>query len=218
MKTLLSLIAITVLSNVLIAGNAHRGTHSFQSRDFDKVEQLKCDANITSTLPLYELSYEQQEDIEFMYQEEKMARDVYLTFYEKYGLSLFKNIATSEQKHMDAVKSLLDKYSLDVAIDEENIGDYVDPDLQALYAQLTEQGMETLEEALKVGQTIENVDIDDLIATIETANEDAKIVFEQLKFASYKHLDAFTKTLNADNEVGTKNSKRGSRKSKGFSR
>lgn len=47
-----------------------------------------------------------------MREEEKLARDVYLTFGEKWGLTLFTNIAKSEQTHTDAVKTLLDRYEI----------------------------------------------------------------------------------------------------------
>ena len=48
-----------------------------------------------------------------MREEEKVARDVYLEFYEIYGNVIFKNIADSEQKHMDAVLALIVGYGLD---------------------------------------------------------------------------------------------------------
>ena len=50
--------------------------------------------------------------MQFMREEEKLARDVYLKLNEKYQsvTKTFKNIAESEQEHTDAVKALLDKY------------------------------------------------------------------------------------------------------------
>jgi hypothetical protein len=36
-----------------------------------------------------------------MREEEKLARDVYIALYEKWGLRTFLNIAESEQQHMD---------------------------------------------------------------------------------------------------------------------
>ena len=43
-----------------------------------------------------------------MREEEKVARDVYLRMYDNYKAPVFKNIAISEQRHMDAIKKLLD--------------------------------------------------------------------------------------------------------------
>jgi len=217
MKPLLSLIAITALSGLLLAGNGYaRGSQLFQQDRnlFQQTQQLNCDANVTSTLPVYNLSYKQQSTIEFMYEEEKMARDVYLKMYEKYSINIFKSIANSEQKHMDSMKALLDKYSLSVAIDENNVGEFINTDLQKLYTQFVEQGSQSLEEALKVGQTIENVDIADLVIAISEANEDAKIVYNNLKFGSEKHLAAFTRLLDGSNQTSNQ-TYRGKAQSKG---
>ncbi|MDP2030099.1 MAG: DUF2202 domain-containing protein [Thiobacillus sp.] len=49
-------------------------------------------------------------DLLFMREEEKLARDVYLTLYETWGLAVFSNIASSEQSHMDALLKLLRTY------------------------------------------------------------------------------------------------------------
>lgn len=203
MKPILSLLTIAALTSTLIAGG-FQGTS--QTRG-NASQLLLCDSNssIVETMPIYTLSYEQQTTLEFMYQEEKMARDVYLTFYNMYGINIFKNISNSEQRHMDAVKTLLTKYSLDVALDEENIGEFVSIELQELYAQLIAQGQQSLDEALLVGKTIEVVDIEDLVTAIAEANPDAEIIFNQLKLGSENHLSAFTRLIDGDS-----NSSRGS--------
>ncbi|MDC7124090.1 MAG: DUF2202 domain-containing protein [Spirochaetales bacterium] len=54
------------------------------------------------------LSEKEKENLIFMAEEEKLARDVYLGLYDKWNLPVFKNIANSEQMHMDAVTFLLD--------------------------------------------------------------------------------------------------------------
>ena len=50
--------------------------------------------------------------LQFMREEEKLAHDVYVTFYQQYGLTIFNNIASSEATHMAAVKTLLDRYGI----------------------------------------------------------------------------------------------------------
>ena len=45
----------------------------------------------------------------YMREEEKLARDVYIYLFDMYGSRIFDNISVSEQKHMDAIKTLLDK-------------------------------------------------------------------------------------------------------------
>ena len=50
----------------------------------------------------------EKESLTLMRQEEKLARDVYLTLGENYDLPVFTNIPRSEQRHMDQMGELLD--------------------------------------------------------------------------------------------------------------
>lgn len=43
------------------------------------------------------------DDLKFLREEEKLARDVYLFSFNKYQVSIFDNISQSEQKHMNSV-------------------------------------------------------------------------------------------------------------------
>jgi len=68
---------------------------------------LFCSGTYGATLPL---SADEEADLLFMREEEKLARDTYLTFHEFYealDLSVFSNIASSEQMHMNAMLKLL---------------------------------------------------------------------------------------------------------------
>jgi hypothetical protein len=58
------------------------------------------------------LTTEEKNDLLFMREEEKLARDVYLTLHDIWGTPVFANIATSEQQHMDAILKLLNTYKL----------------------------------------------------------------------------------------------------------
>lgn len=141
------------------------------------------------------LTQEEIDGLLWMREEEKLARDVYLTLYETYGLQIFQNIANSEQMHMDAVLSLLEKYGIeDPAVDE--VGIFTNPELQALYDQLIAMGSRSIEDALKVGALIEETDIKDLEEWItKTDNADIIQVYENLMAGSENHLRAFTTVL-----------------------
>lgn len=145
-------------------------------------------------LPASDLNADETAALLYMREEEKLARDVYNTLYTTWGQSTFQNIAASEQKHMDEIKLLLDRYNLtDPALAP---GQFTDASLQALYTQLTSQGSLSLGDALKVGAAIEEIDIRDLqtrIALID--NADLQQVFNNLKNGSYSHLQAFTSAL-----------------------
>ena len=141
-----------------------------------------------------ELSHEETASLLFMREEEKLARDVYTALYETWGQPVFQNIAASEQAHMDAIKQLLDHYSLaDPALEP---GSFSNPNLQSLYDQLVTQGSISLTEALKVGAAIEEIDILDLEERIAQSNNEAiRLVFNNLMKGSYNHLNAFTRIL-----------------------
>jgi hypothetical protein len=142
------------------------------------------------------LDADEQNALITMREEEKLAHDVYVTLYTKWGLPIFQNISQSEQTHTDSVKALIDRYNLsDPALNA--IGVFTNPDLQALFNSLVERGNQSLSEALKVGAAIEEIDILDLEKYLsQTNNADIQKVFGDLKNGSYNHLNAFTSTLN----------------------
>ncbi|HNY49615.1 MAG TPA: DUF2202 domain-containing protein [Smithella sp.] len=134
----------------------------------------------------------------YMREEEKLARDVYVTMYNLYGAQIFNNIAASEQRHMDSIKNLLIKYGIPDPVAGNDVGEFTNPDLQALYDQLIIQGKISLAEALKVGVFIEETDITDLDAGIaSTTRKDIKNVYSNLLDGSLNHLKAFVSNLAA---------------------
>jgi len=130
----------------------------------------------------------------FMREEEKLAGDVYKTFFDDYGEAIFQNIANSEDAHTLAVLNLINAYGLeDPAL--EGRGVFANADLTALYETLVSDGT-TLEAALKVGALIEEIDILDLIEELErTENEDLQRVYGNLLSGSENHLRAFVNAL-----------------------
>jgi len=145
-----------------------------------------------------EISQEEIDGLVFMREEEKLARDVYLTLYEEWGLRPFSNIAASEEKHTDAIKALLEIYEITDPVTDDTVGVFANADLQALNDQLLEMGSASLVDALKVGAAIEEIDILDLIKYLE-ATEEANIewVYENLLAGSENHLRAFVSQLEA---------------------
>ena len=124
----------------------------------------------------------------FMREEEKLARDVYLAL----GPldSMFANIAASEQKHMDALKLLLDRYAVaDPALAQ---GVFANPELQKLYDQLVADGRRSQLDAYRVGALIEELDIADLERlTALLTHSDVAGTYAQLTRGSRNHLRAF---------------------------
>lgn len=153
-------------------------------------------STVVANLPIQDLSALEEVGLAKMREEEKLARDVYQVLHEKWGHHVFSNIAQSEQQHMDAIKALLDKYNMAAPVIDSTVGVFSDPELQALYDSLVEQGQQSLIEALKVGATIEDLDIKDLYDFLEeTDNRDTKTVYQNLAKGSRNHLRAFTYQL-----------------------
>lgn len=140
------------------------------------------------------LSEDEVAGLVYMREEEKLARDVYLALYTQWGQAVFQNIASSEQTHMDTVLDLLQGYGVADPAGEQ--GQFTNPDLQALYDQLVAQGSQSLADALKVGATIEEIDIADLRERMTLTDENAiQTVYASLESGSENHLRAFTSTL-----------------------
>lgn len=141
------------------------------------------------------LSQTEADTLNFMREEEKLARDVYLVMFTYWSSKSFTNIAESEQAHMDAIKKLLDKYGLPDPVDPE-IGVFNDTELQHLYDDLVVQGANSKLDALMVGALIEEVDIEDLQTAIDqTDKQDLDRVYGNLMSGSKNHLRAFVSQI-----------------------
>jgi hypothetical protein len=151
---------------------------------------------VIATIDKNNLDETEKEGLFLMREEEKLARDVYLNLYEKWNLKTYYNIAQSEKTHMEAIKILLNRYDLKDPVGEDIIGVFESEKLQGLYNELVAQGSESLEQALKVGALIEELDIYDLKELLsKTDNDDIKIVYLNLLKGSRNHLRSFDKQL-----------------------
>ncbi|WP_053971972.1 DUF2202 domain-containing protein [Mangrovimonas sp. ST2L15] len=150
------------------------------------------DDNETATPQLINanLTDSEEEALLFMLEEEKLARDVYIYLGNLWGTNQFLNIKQSEQTHMDAVKSLIDKY--DVSYEILPVGSFNNQELQFLYNTLIEQGSQNVLSALNVGAGIEDLDIVDLQNYLDEMDRpDIVAVFESLQCGSENHLRSF---------------------------
>jgi hypothetical protein len=131
----------------------------------------------------------------YLIEEEKLAHDVYTVMYEKYGSKVFGNILQSESTHQDRVLSLL--VASDIADPRsDEIGVFVNSDLQKSYDELIAQGDKNVTEAYRVGVLIEETDIADISNQLETAtDQDVVDTLEDLRRGSENHLRAFNRQL-----------------------
>jgi hypothetical protein len=132
-----------------------------------------------------------------MREEEKLARDTYILFYDLFGQPNFNNISKSEQAHMDAILYLLDKYNREDPAKDNGIGVFRNQDLQQLFDDLQEMGETDKVSALKVGALIEETDILDIQKELDHSvdNDDIRFVYENLIRGSKNHLKSFVGVL-----------------------
>lgn len=125
-------------------------------------------------------------------EEEKLARDTYLTLFEKWNARIFNNISRAEQQHMDSMLLILEAYGITDPVISNEIGAFSDNILDNLYDQLISDGSGSLLDALHVGAFIEELDISDIrIALEDITQTDIRQVYENLLAGSYNHLRAF---------------------------
>jgi hypothetical protein len=147
----------------------------------------------------------EEAELLYLWEEEKLARDVYLALAETWQLPIFANIAVAEQRHMDLVYMLIETYGFSDQIPEDIVGTFLDPNLGLLYPTLVAKGSNSLIEALFVGAEIEDMDLADLYELIEsgTDNRHVELVAYNLAKGSRNHLRAFVRALNAQDQIHT---------------
>ncbi|HOO32301.1 MAG TPA: DUF2202 domain-containing protein [Thermotogota bacterium] len=139
------------------------------------------------------LSEEDIQQITWVREEEKLARDVYLTLYELWGIKTFSNIAESEQNHMDAIRDeLIVPNGIEDPVKTEAVGVFTNPDIQTLYDQLIETGSASIQDAITIGLMIEDMDIFDLEEVIASIDDTTvQEVMNNLQDGSENHMRAF---------------------------
>lgn len=184
---LASLFALTTIITSLAGSTAWAARSSWSGNS----------GNITTT----SLSAAEAELLTFMREEEKLARDVYLAMYQKWGIVTFSNIASSEQQHMDTLKKMLDKYKLADPV-QDSLGVFTNVDLQAKYDQLLASGSQSYVDGLYAGATIEEIDMIDIQRAIDvTTHLDVDNAYLNLLEGSKNHLRAYVKALESQGVV-----------------
>jgi hypothetical protein len=170
-----------------------------------------------SDYPKVELANEQKYALAYMWNEEKLAKDLYTALNKKHSIKQFENIAErSETKHVEMVEELVERYGINITNLHDYTVKYSENELrglpegtfgidkiQTLYNDLYAKGELSKADALQVGCMVEVTDVDDLNDYIEVARKvdalDLISVFERLRAGSYNHYWAFDKALKAEN-------------------
>jgi len=153
-------------------------------------------ASFVSRMPAQPLSLKEKKGLLKMTEEEKLARDVYKALYKKWKMPVFKMIAQAEQRHLETMEALLKKYNIKDPVRGLKEGQFRSSKMKSMYKKLVKSGEKSLIDALKVGDTIEDLDIHDLkIELKQTDNQDIKVAYQNLLKGSRNHMRAFTKML-----------------------
>ena len=179
----------TILATLVVAGLVATPMAGFAAKS------TQAAGNRGGATTLTPLSEAEIATLKWMREEEKLARDMYLTLNLYHPARIFTNIAASEQKHFDALGKKLALYGIEDPAKVE-IGQFTDPALQALYDELLVLGMPTYIDALKVGVIIEEADLTDLENAIDgTDSVPLARTYQHLLTGSEHHLAAFTRLL-----------------------
>ncbi|MFK5878738.1 MAG: DUF2202 domain-containing protein [Flavobacteriaceae bacterium] len=141
------------------------------------------------------LTQEEINDLSFLREEEKLARDVYIYAYNKYQLIIFNSISNSEQSHMNSVLNLMNTYDIPDSASSE-IGVFNNSELQEIYYSLIALVDISSVDALTVGAIIEDLDINDIDHFINnTTKQDLLDVYDNLTCGSKNHIRSYTNQL-----------------------
>jgi len=150
----------------------------------------------SSKTPDAELTDVEKEGIQYIYEVEKVARDVYQYFYDEWKTPVQNIISGSEQTHMDIMKELIDKYNLDDPAEGNGYGEFSNSDLQQLYHNLIESGLSSEVDALSTAAMIEEFDIVEIKEYANNTNRDDIIsAYNKLLEGSEDHLRIFVAKL-----------------------
>jgi len=146
----------------------------------------------TQTATTAALAQQETYWITYLREEEKAARDIYDILGNKWKVPILQNISAIEQKHMDAIKTLLDAYGVTDPVGNNAPGAFTNSELQKLYNDLKAQGSSSKADALKVGVLVEQTNIGHLNQALSSANHDLiKSVYTVLLSQSGIHQRAF---------------------------
>ncbi len=124
----------------------------------------------------FALDFNERTHLEFMCEEEKLARDVYITLGSKYPDSaIFGRIDDSEERHKCAVADMLAKYGIPNPSTNDNVGVFTGEAygwyFTEKYTEFVERGATNVLNAMYVGAFIEELDMLDI-------NQCPKIIVE----------------------------------------
>ena len=146
---------------------------------------------------IFALTLKEKQALLYMYQEEKLAKDVYLEISKMYpSLRTFPHIYKAEIMHEKSVANVLRHYHIPLPVRSNVVGKFKNPKLQKLYNELIQKAKKSKIDALEVGIMVEVTDVEDLDKYLKIAkSKDVVALFKFLRAGSYNHYNAFNREL-----------------------
>ena len=147
---------------------------------------------------LFAITNQEKKALNYMYEEEKLARDVYYELGRMYPDVRVFRIYRSETMHENSVANVMKHYGMTLPVRGDKVGEFTNPKLQKLYNDLIAKGKKSLKDALEVGIMVEVTDVEDLDKFLSSATSpDVIALFKFLRAGSYNHYNGFNRTLMA---------------------
>ncbi len=141
------------------------------------------------------LSDAQKNNLAELYNEEKLAHDIYQQFYLQHNYTPFSHITAAEEYHMSRVAEVMVSYKLTVPQLAPGVFDIVK--FQTAYDEWLPKGLADGQEACMIAAYIEEMDILDLLHAINNIAEadDIEAMYQELMSGSENHLRAYNRFL-----------------------
>lgn len=149
---------------------------------------------ITEGFPQEDISAVEETGLLKIWQVQKLSRDLYHSFYTAYSSTIYANMLSDAQHHMDFLHILLGKYG--IAFPQDIAGIFTDQDVQNLYNIMLNTGNGSAVDALRMGATAEDMIIDELQTRIvETDCLEILLVYQNFAKTARNHLRFYINEL-----------------------
>lgn len=157
---------------------------------------------INEEYPNEKLSIREKSAILLLREEEKFAHDIFSEMYAKWRVPSFENIRNSEERHMDAVLCLIEKYNLQDPTDGRLTGEFKNQELADLYKKIAKKAGLSRADAFAVAAMVAVWDISDLTdLENDINNKDLLSVISELKRSGRNHLRVMNRNLEAQGKI-----------------
>ncbi|MBU0910104.1 MAG: DUF2202 domain-containing protein [Proteobacteria bacterium] len=181
-----------VICSCPVSANADPSTNELTTDNLTDSEMVL--ATILTDAVQEEISDTEETDLQKIWLDHKISRDLYQAYYKMWGSQTFINTVSDEQHNMDAVVILLEKYELTVPEDVAGVFDSQDD--QDLYDLMFNAGSASTEESLRLGATMEDMIICELQnLLIQTDNVDIQTIYQNALKSARNHLRLFVALL-----------------------